>query len=84
MDTTGNALLGRRRLVSSVVDHVGHSALHALGKDLLDLLGNNRVLAVVECVCLGCRLAGISAGGVDLVYVLVILCRDVTTHVSSW
>jgi hypothetical protein len=42
----------RRRLVSSIVNEVGHRALHALGQNLLNLLGHNRVLAVVERVCL--------------------------------
>jgi hypothetical protein len=56
----------RRRRISSVVNDIRHGALHALGKNLLDLLGHNRVLAVVQCVRLAGRLAGCAAGGVDL------------------
>jgi hypothetical protein len=45
----------RRRLVPSVMNEIRHRALHALGQNLLDLLRHNRVLAVVERVCLACR-----------------------------
>jgi hypothetical protein len=61
------ALLGSRWLVSSVVNRIGYCALHALGKNLLDLLGNNGVLTIVQCVSLGGRLACVAAGGVDLI-----------------
>jgi hypothetical protein len=60
-----NALL-RRRLVASVVNNIRHRALDALGQDLLDLLGDDRVLAVVEGVRLGGGLGCVAAGGVDL------------------
>lgn len=43
-------------------------ALHALGQNLLDLLRDNRVLAVVQRVGLGCRLARGSASGVNLIW----------------
>lgn len=59
-----------RRLVASVVDRVRYRALNALGKNLLDLLGDDGVLAVVQGVCLGGRLAGSAAGRVDLEVVL--------------
>lgn len=45
---------------------VGKSALNRLGNDLLDLLGNNGVLAVILGVGLGGGLVGLAAGGVDL------------------
>jgi hypothetical protein len=59
-------LLLRRRLVSSVVNEVRYRTLDALWQNLLDLLGDNRVLTVVQCVCLGGRLAGGAVGGVKL------------------
>lgn len=52
--------------VASVVDRVGNGALNGLGKDLLDLLGNDGGVTAVLGVCLGCGLVGLSAGGVDL------------------
>jgi hypothetical protein len=54
------------------VNDVWYRTLHALGQDLLDLLGDNRVLAVVQCVCLRGRLAGSAASGVDLQHRLAI------------
>jgi hypothetical protein len=52
--------------VASVVDRVGDSALNGLGKDLLDLLGNDGGVTAVLSVCLGGGLVGLSAGGVNL------------------
>jgi hypothetical protein len=48
------------------VDRVRKSAFNRLGNDLLDLLGNNRVFAIVQGVGLGGGLVGLAAGGVDL------------------
>ena len=61
-----DALVSSRGLVSSVVDRVGYRALDRLRKDLLDLLGDDGILAVVLGVCLGGGLAGVAAGGVNL------------------
>jgi hypothetical protein len=67
-----STLLLCRGLVSSVVNEVRYRTLHALGQDLLDLLGDNRILAVVQRMCLGGGLAGGTAGRVDLQYRLAI------------
>lgn len=48
-------------------------ALHALGQNLLDLLRDNRVLAVVQRVGLGCRLARSSASGVNLTFINILI-----------
>jgi hypothetical protein len=63
-----STLLLCRGLVSSVVNEVRYRTLHALGQNLLDLLGDNRILAVVQRVCLGGGLAGGAAGRVELKY----------------
>ena len=52
------------------MDNIRHSALHALRENLLDLLGHDRVLAVVQSVRLAGRLACCAAGGMDLLRVL--------------
>jgi hypothetical protein len=67
-----STLLLCRGLVSSVVNEVRYRTLHALRQDLLDLLGDNRILAVVQRVCLGGGLAGGTAGRVNLQYRLAI------------
>ena len=55
-----------RLFVASVVDRVGDSALDRLRKNLLNLLGDNGGIAAILGVCLGGRLVGLAAGGVDL------------------
>lgn len=59
-------ILARRLFVASVVNRVGKGALNRLGNDLLDLLGDNGVLAIVQGVGLGSRLVSLAVGGVDL------------------
>ena len=48
------------------MNRIGKSALHRLGNDLLDLLGNDGVLAIILGVGLGGGLVGLAVGGVDL------------------
>ena len=48
------------------MDGVGHGPLHALGELLLNLLGHNRILAIVQSMRLVGRLAGFLAGRVNL------------------
>ena len=58
--------------VSSVVDSVGNSTLDGLRKDLLDLLWDNGGITTILGVCLGGRLIGLAACGVDLTTLLVV------------
>jgi hypothetical protein len=59
-------ILAKRLFVASVVNRVGKSALNRLRNDLLDLLRDNGVLAIVQGVGLGGRLISLAVGGVDL------------------
>lgn len=67
------------RLVPSIMNHIRHSALYALREDLLDLLGHDRILAVVQGMRLAGRLACGAAGGMNL---LCALARSLLCHLE--
>lgn len=48
------------------MDRIGNSALNRLGENLLNLLGDNGSLAIILGVCLGRRLVGLAASGMNL------------------
>jgi hypothetical protein len=66
------------------VDDVGDGPLHALGELLLDLLRHNRVLAVVQGMRLVRRLAGLLAGGVNLLADTRLATRSRPSDVEGW